>query len=75
MSKSLYSKDQVNLTDRLKKARVEAKLSQTDIAKLLGKTQSYISKVESGQRRLDVIELKEFTRIYKRNLNFFLKEK
>lgn len=74
MSKSLYSKDQINLTDTLRKARVEANLSQKDTAKLLGKTQSYISKVESGQRRLDVIELKKFAHIYKKELNFFFKE-
>lgn len=75
MGKSIYSKDQVNLTNKLKKARDEAKLNQKDTAKLLGKTQSYVSKVESGQRRLDVIELKKFARIYRKGLSFFLKEK
>ncbi|OGH19921.1 MAG: hypothetical protein A3D74_05060 [Candidatus Levybacteria bacterium RIFCSPHIGHO2_02_FULL_37_13] len=75
MGKSLYSKDQTNLANKLKEAREKAKLDQKAIAKLLGKTQSYISKVESGQRRVDVIELKEFSRIYKQKLSFFVQEK
>lgn len=75
MGKSLYSKDQVYLTERLKEARKQAGLDQKEAAKLLNKTQSYISKIESGQRRIDVIELKEIARVYKRELSFFLKEK
>ena len=46
---------------------------QEDVAKLLGKTQSYVSKIEAGQRRVDIIQLKEFTKIYKKNLDFFVK--
>ena len=44
------------LRDELKNARVQAKLLQTDLAKRLKKPQSYISKVESGERNLDIIE-------------------
>jgi len=44
------------LRDELKNARVQAKLLQVDLAKKLKKPQSYISKVESGERTLDVIE-------------------
>lgn len=38
------------------KARNSANLTQKDVAELLGKPQSYVSKYESGERRLDVIE-------------------
>lgn len=44
------------LRSELKNARLQAKLLQTDLAKRLKKPQSYISKVESGERNLDVIE-------------------
>ncbi|QWE27485.1 helix-turn-helix transcriptional regulator [Polynucleobacter sp. AP-Ainpum-60-G11] len=44
------------LRDELKSARVQAKLLQIDLAKRLRKPQSYISKVESGERNLDIIE-------------------
>lgn len=73
MSKAIYSKDHKYIVEQLKKSRQEAGLDQSDIAKLLGKTQSYISKIESGQRRIDVITLKEFARIYKKDISFFLK--
>lgn len=74
MVKAIYSKDHEFLVERLRKARAEAGLNQKKAARLLGKTQSYISKVESGQRRIDVVQLKEFARIYKKDLNFFIKK-
>jgi transcriptional regulator with XRE-family HTH domain len=46
--------------EELKKARIEAKLLQVDLAKIIKKPQSYISKVESGERNLDVIEFISF---------------
>ena len=72
MSKSLYSNEQNHLVEQLKKARREVNLDQKTVAELLNKTQSYISKVESGQR-IDVIQLKEFAKIYKKDINFFIK--
>jgi transcriptional regulator with XRE-family HTH domain len=44
------------LCEELKKARVQANLLQIDLAVRLNKPQSYISKVESGERNLDVVE-------------------
>ncbi len=73
MSKAIYSKDHKYIVEQLKKARQEAGLEQVEVAKLLGKTQSHVSKIESGQRRIDVIALKEFARIYKKPIGIFLK--
>ena len=73
MDKVIYSEDHKYIVEQLKKARQEASLDQKKVAKLLGKTQSYVSKIESGQRRIDVIQLKEFAKIYKKDLNFFVK--
>ncbi len=73
MSKVIYSKDHKYIVEQLKKARKEAGLEQAEVAKLLGKTQSHISKVEAGQRRIDIVALKEFARIYKKDINFFIK--
>jgi len=40
----------------LKETRVAKNLTQADVAKSLGLPQSYVSKYESGERRLDFIE-------------------
>lgn len=73
MSKAIYSKDHKHIVEQLKKARQEAGLEQEQVAKILKKTQSYISKIESGQRRIDIITLKELAKTYKKDINFFLK--
>lgn len=74
MAKSIYSKEHGFLVKRLKAARLEAGLDQKDAARLLRKSQSYISKIESGQRRIDVIQLKNFAVVYKKDLDYFLKK-
>ncbi len=73
MSKIIYSKEHKKIINRLKKARLGAGLNQKEVAKLLGKTQSYISKIESGQCRIDIIQIKEFAKIYKKEIIFFIK--
>lgn len=72
MNKSVYSKDYKEIIERLKRARIEVDLSQQVVADKLGKPQSYISKIESGERRLDVAELKELIKIYKKDITHFI---
>jgi len=42
----------------LRRVRIEAKLTQAQLAKILGVTQARISKYEQGERRIDMLELK-----------------
>jgi transcriptional regulator with XRE-family HTH domain len=42
----------------LRRVRIEAKLTQADLAKILGVTQARVSKYEQGERRIDMLELK-----------------
>ncbi|MDP4011334.1 MAG: helix-turn-helix transcriptional regulator [Candidatus Roizmanbacteria bacterium] len=73
MSKSVYSKDYKEIIERLKVARIEVGLTQQEVSDKLDKPQSYISKIESGERRLDVAEMKKFAVIYKKDISFFIK--
>lgn len=73
MKKTIYSQDHKDLVERLKQARIDAGLYQGQVAKLMGRTQSYVSKIESGQRRIDVVQLRSFAKIFKKSLNFFIK--
>ena len=73
MSKSIFTKDYKEIINRLKQARVDAGLSQQAVADKLGKPQSYISKIESGERRLDVAEIKKFAEVYKKEVSYFIK--
>lgn len=50
------------LIGALKTARLEAGLTQIDVASALKATQTFVSKVERGERRLDVIEFVDFCR-------------
>jgi len=73
MPKTIYSKEHRKLVEKLKKARKEAGLDQEAVAKLLRVSQSYISKMEAGQRRIDVVQLRRFARVYKKKIDYFLK--
>ena len=56
----------------LRAARVDAGLTQLDVARALRKPQSFVSKCESGERRVDVVELERFAGVYGKPLTYFL---
>jgi len=58
MRKSIHTPDQEQLQALLKLLRTEAGLRQTDLADRLGAPQSFVSKYEAGERRLDFLELR-----------------
>jgi transcriptional regulator with XRE-family HTH domain len=60
---------------RLRAARENAGLRQTEVARLLGKPQSYVSKCESGERRVDVVELAAFAKLYRQSVESFVARK
>ena len=72
MEAIIYSKEHKKLIGRIVRARKEAGLSQVKAAKLLAKSQSYMSKIELAQRKIDVIELKRLAHIYKKPMSYFL---
>ncbi|MCT7369614.1 helix-turn-helix domain-containing protein [Mycolicibacterium llatzerense] len=58
MEKSIYTEEYQRLCALLRTLRREAGLTQTQVAARLEVPQSFVSKYETGERRLDVIELR-----------------
>ena len=59
VDKSIHSRRRETLRQVLRAIRVEAGLRQVDLAMRLGQPQSFVSKYEGGERRLDVVELEQ----------------
>lgn len=72
MSKTIYSAEYKKIVERLRTSRDEAGLTQAQVADVLKKPQSYISKIEREERRLDVAELTKIAKIYKKNISYFV---
>lgn len=72
MQKTQHSRKYQRLLKTLRRARKQAGLTQLDVADKLGTYASYVSKCESGERRIDVVELADFCRLYGLTLTEFL---
>ncbi len=62
MEKSIYSKEYTLVLARLREERDAAGLTQQNVGTRLGQTQSFVSKCERGERRIDIVELRAFCR-------------
>ena len=72
MVKSIQTKEYAYFVERLRTARLEAGLTQVQVAKKLRRPQSHISNIESGQQRVDVVELRRFAKLYGKSMTYFL---
>jgi len=59
MQRTIHSNEQKHLRKLLRQLRLGAGLRQSDLADLLNRPQSFVSKYESGERRLDLLELRQ----------------
>jgi transcriptional regulator with XRE-family HTH domain len=59
MKKKVYVAQRGRLVSLLREIRVEAGLTQMELAVRIERDQTFVSKYESGQRRLDVLEVRE----------------
>lgn len=59
MKKSVFSREQLVLQELLVEARRSAGLRQVDLAEKLGKPQPFVSRYESGEKMLDLPELRQ----------------
>ena len=70
-SRSRYRQDYELFRAKLVAAREGMGLTQREAAERLGRSQSFVAKSENGERRVDVIELAQFAKLYGRPLAFF----
>jgi transcriptional regulator with XRE-family HTH domain len=57
---------------RLRQAREASGLSQEEVGRRVRRDQTFVSKVESGERRLDLIEADDLAAIYGKPLSWFV---
>lgn len=60
MEKSIFTREYDIFLRQLRAARKSAGLTQEQVADRLGQTQSFVSKCERGERRIDIVELRAF---------------
>ncbi len=59
---------------RMRKARLDSGLSLREVAARMGRSLTFVAESESGERRVDVVELKQFAKVYKRSVMYFVRE-
>lgn len=74
VKKTLNKKEHRILLEQLYRLRMSSGLRQSDLAEKLNVPQSFISKTESGERRMDLIELREICIALGSNLKEFINE-
>ena len=72
MQKSLHRDEYKTLIRLLYHLRVSKQMRQEDLAKKLGVHQSFISKIEAGERRVDLVELLDICRALETPFSKFL---
>lgn len=72
MPKSIHRPEYEILRSRLRQARLDAGITQVDLSKSLGRTQSFVSDIERGVRRIDFIELRDVCLLLDRDMLSFV---
>jgi len=73
MEKSIHSQEYQLFLETLRAARDTAHLTQDQVAARLDETQSFVSKCERGERRIDIVELRAWCKALGISLHVFLK--
>ena len=71
LSTSRFGPAYERVREKLRAARIEAGLTQAQVAHLIGRHQSFISKIEVGERGVDFVEMQVFAHIYGKPLSYF----
>jgi transcriptional regulator with XRE-family HTH domain len=74
VKKSINDREHKILLEMLYQLRLASGLRQSDLADLLKVPQSFVSKIESGERRIDLIELRTILKYFNTNIREFVTE-
>lgn len=58
MGKSNFTAEYAASRDLLREIRIQRRLTQVELSEVLGLQQSFVSKYETGERRLDIVEVR-----------------
>jgi len=72
--KTIHTPEYQALLELLREQRVESRVTQVEVAAALGEAQSFVSKCERGERRIDLIDLLRILRAIKVSPDVFLAE-
>ncbi len=70
-SSAIHTKRYQAFLKKLRRAREESGMTQRDVAKALGRLQSFVEKCEQGSRRVDAAELFELAEVYGKPVQYF----
>ena len=68
---AVYDPDYKFLIARVREARQEAGMTQSDVARALDRPLSFVSKCKLGERRIDPIDLEKFAELYNKPFQYF----
>lgn len=74
MQKSISSRNYAQFLKTLREEREKAGITQEEVADRLGESQSFVRKCEHGERRMDIVELREFCKAIGVTLEKFVKQ-
>ncbi|MBE7731457.1 helix-turn-helix domain-containing protein [Devosia faecipullorum] len=74
MPDTIRSPRQQRLVERVTEARKQAGLTQLTVARRLGRHQPFVANIETGQRRVDLVELIELAEIIGLDLHSLIEE-
>jgi transcriptional regulator with XRE-family HTH domain len=74
MDKTIYSREYAVVLRLLRAAREKAGITQVKLAEKLGLTQSFVSKIERGDRRLDIVQLRTVCQVFGLSLLEFVEQ-
>lgn len=69
---AVYDADYQFLIRRVREARIEAGMTQSEVAAALDRPLSFVSKCERGDRRIDPIDLRRFAELYEKPFEYFV---